>query len=79
MSDLVTLRDLHVRLGGEEILRGVSAHLLRGSITALIGLNGSGKSTLLRALVKEVPYQGQIVFRCGPSPAAVRHCLPGAS
>jgi zinc transport system ATP-binding protein len=65
VSDLVTIRDLHVRLGGEEILRGVSADLIRGSVTALIGLNGSGKSTLLRALVKEVPYRGQIAFRCG--------------
>jgi zinc transport system ATP-binding protein len=63
--DLVTIKDLHVTLGGNAILRGVSAGLAHKSITALIGLNGAGKSTLLRALVKEVPYSGRIEFHCG--------------
>ena len=39
--------------------------LARGRITALIGLNGSGKTTFLRAMLKEVPYTGQITFHCG--------------
>jgi zinc transport system ATP-binding protein len=63
--DLVTIKDLHVTLSGNPILKGVSAALARGKITALIGLNGAGKSTLLRALVKEVPYDGRIEFHCG--------------
>jgi zinc transport system ATP-binding protein len=54
-----------VRLGGKEILHGLNADLVRGQITALIGLNGSGKTTLLRALLKEVPYSGRIEFHCG--------------
>jgi zinc transport system ATP-binding protein len=62
---LVTIRDLHVDLGGQTILRGVDADLRRGKITALIGLNGSGKTTLLRALLKEVPCTGAIRFHCG--------------
>jgi zinc transport system ATP-binding protein len=67
MSDsLVTIRDLHVELGGHPVLRGVNADLERGFISALIGLNGSGKTTLLRTLVKEVPYRrGEIRFHCG--------------
>jgi zinc transport system ATP-binding protein len=66
MLDLVTIKDLHVTLGGNPILRGVNAALTRGKITALIGLNGAGKSTLLRALVKEVrPNSGRIEFHCG--------------
>ena len=64
-DELVTIRDLHVWLGGNHVLRGVTAGLRRGRVTALIGLNGAGKSTLLRALVKEVPYSGGIVFHCG--------------
>ena len=55
MSDhLVTVRNLCVSLGGKQVLKGVDASLIRGQVTALIGLNGSGKTTLLRALVKEV-------------------------
>jgi zinc transport system ATP-binding protein len=63
--DLVTIKDLHVTLNGNPILRGVHGALAHGKITALIGLNGAGKSTLLRALVKEVPYRGRIEFHCG--------------
>ena len=74
--DLVTLRDVRVNLGGNHILRGVSADVGRGRITALIGLNGSGKTTLLRALLGEVSYTGRIEFHCGhdhtrPTPAAI--------
>lgn len=63
--NLVSIRDLHVALGGKEILHGLDADVLRHRITALIGLNGCGKSTLLRTIVKEVPYRGTIAFHCG--------------
>lgn len=62
---LLGLRELRVELGGNPILRGVTADIARGRITALIGLNGSGKTTLLRAVLKEVPYRGRIDFFCG--------------
>jgi zinc transport system ATP-binding protein len=73
---LVSLRDLRVELGGAQILRGVTANIARGQITALIGLNGSGKTTLLRALVNEYPHTGTIQFHCGhdhskPYPEAI--------
>jgi zinc transport system ATP-binding protein len=62
---LVTIRDLHVVLGGRVILNGITTAIARGRVTALIGLNGSGKTTLLRALVREHPYRGEIRFHCG--------------
>lgn len=65
VTNLVTIRDLCVTLGGKPILQGVKADLARGRITALIGLNGSGKTTLLRAVLKEIPYSGRIRFTCG--------------
>src|SRR5262249_35712641 len=40
---LVTIRELRVELGGQPVLNGVNADLLRGKVTALIGLNGSGR------------------------------------
>jgi zinc transport system ATP-binding protein len=64
-TPLVSIRDLHVRLGGNAILKGVNTALSEGQITALIGLNGSGKTTLLKAVLKEVPYTGRIDFHCG--------------
>jgi zinc transport system ATP-binding protein len=62
---LIRARDVHVQVGGKEILRGVTASLERGRITALIGQNGSGKTTFLRTILKEVPYTGTIEFCCG--------------
>ena len=43
-------QDLSVRLGGANVLRGVSATFEPGTITAICGPNGAGKSTLLAAL-----------------------------
>lgn len=75
-DSLVDIRDLRVELGGNAILHGVTAGIARGRVTALIGLNGSGKTTLLKAILKEIPYQGTIAFRCGhdhsrPAPSHV--------
>jgi len=64
-APLVSFRNLGVELGGHQILRGVNANLLRGQITALIGLNGSGKTTLLRAVLREIAFTGSINFHCG--------------
>ena len=63
-APLLTVQDVRVELGGTPILRGVSAGVARRRITALIGLNGSGKTTLLKAILKEVPYSGQIAGDC---------------
>ena len=73
MKPLVSIHGLHVTLGGRPVLRDVNADLGRGQITALLGQNGSGKTTLLRALLREIPFAGQIRFHCGhdhthPSP-----------
>jgi branched-chain amino acid transport system ATP-binding protein len=48
---LLTVRDLDVRYGRVEAVRGVSLNLARGEIVAVVGANGAGKSSLLRALL----------------------------
>src|SRR5258708_1209715 len=64
-KSLVTISNLSVELGGNPILVGLHAELLRNQITALVGINGSGKTTLLRALLKEIPYTGAVAFHGG--------------
>src|SRR5207253_2543031 len=46
----LNVTNVHKRLGGNEILKGVSFGLRRGEVVALLGPSGSGKTTLLRAI-----------------------------
>ena len=50
--------------GGKlEVLRGISAEILLGGITAIVGRSGCGKTTLLRLLAGlDVPDSGRILL-----------------
>jgi Fe-S cluster assembly ATP-binding protein len=65
MSQL-EIRNLHVRVGDREILRGLDLAVDRGEIHALMGPNGSGKSTLANAIMGHPGLEvtdGQILYR----------------
>jgi branched-chain amino acid transport system ATP-binding protein len=62
-TPLLELRDVHVRYGVIEAVKGVSLVVNEGQIVTLIGGNGAGKTTTLRAIsMVHGPYQGQILF-----------------
>jgi Fe-S cluster assembly ATP-binding protein len=64
MPDL-EIRNLHVRAGEKEILRGLDLAVGSGEIHALMGPNGSGKSTLANAIMGHPGFdvtEGQIIW-----------------
>ncbi|MCI4345722.1 MAG: Fe-S cluster assembly ATPase SufC [Thermoplasmata archaeon] len=61
----LVVRNLHVEVGGKEILKGVNLELRSGELTAMMGPNGSGKSTFAYALMGHPKYKvtaGQVLF-----------------
>jgi len=63
---LLAIENLHVRVGGREILRGIDLQMAAGQVHAIMGPNGSGKSTLARVLSGHPEYevtQGSIIYK----------------
>ena len=64
MSDpLLRVENLVVRYGDIKAVKGISFHVERGEILALVGANGAGKTTTLRALSGMLPYEGSVALQ----------------
>ena len=60
---MLELTDLHVHYGNIRALHGISLHVDRGELVALIGSNGAGKSTTLQTISGLIrPSRGSIRF-----------------
>src|SRR5690554_720853 len=55
--NVLKIRDLHVTISGEEIVRGLSLDIEPGKVHAIMGPNGSGKSTLAKVLGGHPAYE----------------------
>ena len=62
-APLLEVRDLVQKIGGQEILRGVSIEVQNGETLVLLGKSGGGKSVFLRHLIGLMhPISGSIIF-----------------
>jgi Fe-S cluster assembly ATP-binding protein len=63
---MLEIRDLHARVGDNDILKGVDLTLRPGEVHAIMGPNGSGKSTLAHVLAGRPGYEvtgGTVQFK----------------
>ncbi|MCC6148024.1 MAG: Fe-S cluster assembly ATPase SufC [Anaerolineaceae bacterium] len=65
MSELV-IQNLHINIGGKEIVKGLNLTIRQGEVHAIMGPNGTGKSTLAYTLMGHPAYEvtaGTVIFK----------------
>ncbi len=76
---LLEIKNLHAKVGGNEILKGIDLKVGLGEVHAIMGPNGSGKSTLAQVLAGrdvyavtegEVLYEGKNLLEMAPEDRA---------
>jgi branched-chain amino acid transport system ATP-binding protein len=78
VAPVLELRDVSMRFGGVQAIKGVTFQVMEGELFALIGPNGAGKSTLfncINGLYK--PTEGKVLFQgkdiTGDKPFRIAH------
>ncbi len=64
-NSFLSIKNLHVEVGGQKILKGLDLEMGLGEIHVIMGPNGAGKSTLANVLMGHPRYEvaaGEIIF-----------------
>ncbi|MFJ2991537.1 ABC transporter ATP-binding protein [Pandoraea sp. NPDC087047] len=59
---MLELTDVKAGYGGSRVLHGVTMRVAPGEIVAVLGRNGAGRSTLARAIMGQLPREGEICW-----------------
>ena len=62
---MLEIKNLHAKIEGREILKGINLSIKAGEVHAIMGPNGSGKSTLSNVLAGREEYEvteGEVLF-----------------
>ena len=62
---LLSIRNLHARIGEREILKGVNLEINKGEVHSIMGPNGNGKSTLAGIIAGNPKYtvtEGEVIY-----------------
>ena len=79
MVAYLSLHDVCVSYGRNQVLHNISMNVEKGQIVTVIGANGAGKTTLMITAISGALPSGQIRFKDSPAPfPAYKAAGPGS-